>query len=124
LSGKKGLQKGGAGAQQMLPNKYIDIRCQDLGRNNTFTSATQFAQEAKTILENDPTLLEIIQKIEINDEFLRIHLTKKGQENAAFVRTKAAGIFGCRARMIENTYKNNKFTPPNPNFSKTWDGVR
>ena len=123
LSAKKSLQKGGADAMQMLPNKYIDIRCQNLGKNNTFTSATQFAQNAKTILENDPTLREIIQRIEINDKFLRIHLTEKGQKDAGFVRTKADGIYGCRARMIENTYKNGKFTPPNPNFSKTWDGV-
>jgi hypothetical protein len=73
--------------------------------------------------------------------FLRIYLTKIGQQNAKFVRTKADGLFGCNARLIENKIEYNKskenftinnngnpkvgsyignFIPPNANISRTF----
>jgi len=122
LSAKKGVQKGGA---QYAPNNYIDIRCQDVGEGPTLKSASVHAKEAKQILETDQFLNKYIKTIEINDKFLRIHLTEEGQQQAEFVRTKASGIFGCRSKITKNTYiyKNGKniFTPPNSNFSKTWE---
>jgi hypothetical protein len=134
LGAKKGVQTGG----QKGGNIYIDIKCNNLGKNSTLVTGEEHALNAKKILEEDKVHID---RIEIQNNFLRIYLTKKGRENASFVRTKADRIFGCNARLIENKFEYNKnkeiftinskgnpkvgsyvgnFIPPNNNISKTF----
>ena len=144
LSGKSGAKKGGmrGGMREYSrsngpayynvssengimysPNYYIDIRCNNLGEGNNFKNASAYAREAKEILENDEDIKLLIDDIEIDNNFLRIHLTNAGQRIPEMVKEKAEKIVGCQTMIIENTIKNNKFIPPNRNISLKWNEV-
>ena len=136
LGAKKAVQKGGL---QSIAKKYIDIKCNNLGKNNTLVTGKKHALDAQEFLKQQ--LEKYIEKIDIQENFLRIYLNDIGQSKAEFVRTIANGIVGCNTKLIENkfeynktkeifTYNNNgnpkvgsyvgNFIPPNKNISKTF----
>jgi len=144
LSGKSGAKKGGMrggmreysrskvkgpayynvfseNGKMYSPNYYIDIRCNNLGEGNKNASA--YAKEAKEILENDEDIKVLIDDIEIDNNFLRIHLTNAGQRIPEMVKEKAERIVGCQTMIIKNTIKNKKFIPPSRNISLKWSEV-
>ena len=133
LGAKKATQKGGAPKQKF--EKYIDLKCQNVGNRfkDTFVSKLEHAERAKQKLSTDKYIKQYIEKIEIKDEFLRVHLNANGQENFNTVFTFANGLLGCRVREIRNIVKSKKVIndktgnekiimeihPPNENFTKT-----
>jgi hypothetical protein len=137
LGVKKAVQKGGL---QSIAKKYIDIKCNNLGKNNTLVTGKNHALDAQEFLKKK--LEEYIEKIDIKENFLRIYLNDIGQSKAEIVRTIADRIVGCNARLIQNNFHYNKtketpppppntntplrvgyvgnFIPPNNNISKTF----
>jgi hypothetical protein len=127
LGAKKATQKGGAPKQKF--EKYIDLKCQNVGNRfkDTFVSKLEHAERAKQKLSTDKYIKQFIERIEIKEEFLRVHLNANGQENFNTVFTFANGLLGCRVREIRNIVKPIKvgseiimeIHPPNENFTKT-----
>ncbi len=103
MGAKKDIQKGGS---QSIAKKYIDIKCNNLGKNNKLVTGKNHALDAQEFLGQQ--LKEYIDKIVIQENFLRIYLNKKGNKNAEIVRTIANGIVGCNARLIQNNFHYNK----------------
>ena len=131
LGAKKGVQKGGV---QEFPKKYIDIKCQTIGKGNTLVTAEKYSELAKKSLEKNPITSPHIEKIEFSpdNQYLRVFIKEDSRNYASTIRTIADNLHGCQARLIENRFYFNKiketpngkyfgnYIPPNANISKTF----
>lgn len=67
------MQKGGL---QSIAKKYIDIKCNNLGKNNKLVTGNNHALDAQEFLGKQ--LKKYIEKIVIQEIFLRIYLNDIG----------------------------------------------